>query len=300
MWDQSNITGEVRCGVEDKFLYALDQVKNNHDFYSSWVSQVFCRIEGAEGIRCSDHWHRSMEIWYTFSSQGIVEINGHSIEAEAGDIFVINSGEVHAERIHLDKEHQMFIVLLREEFLSNEIPNYDNVHFSVVQEEAQRYLRPILQEMLEAYIEKDLDPYYDLREKSLVSRLLYTLMSRFSTNSKTEITHSIAAAHPWLVPVMEYTRKNYMAIKSESEVCQKFAVSKEHFSRTFKKKLGITYNEFLNSIRLSCALKMLMLSNGKITDISEQVGFADVRTFITTFKKHYGMTPLQYKKKNII
>lgn len=291
---------EMRCSVEDKFLYALDQIKDNHNFYSSWVNQVFCRIEGSGGIRCSDHWHRSMEIWYTFSSEGIVEINGHKIEAGIGDIFVINSGEVHAERIHLDGEHQIFIVLLREEFLLKEIQNYDSVHFSVVQEEAQLYLRPILEELLAAYREKDLDPFYDLREKSLVSQLLYTLMSKFSTNSQIGITHNIEAAHPWLVPVVEYTRKNYMTIRSESEICQKFAVSKEHFSRTFKKKLGITYNEFLISIRLSCALKLLMLSNEKITDISEHVGFADVRTFINAFKKHYGITPLQYKKKNII
>ena len=39
-----------------------------------------------------------------------------------------------------------------------------------------------------------------------------------------------------------------------------------------------------------------MLSQDKISDIAEQVGFADVRTFINTFKKRYGMTPLQYKK----
>lgn len=286
--------------MEDKFLYALDQIKDNHDFYSSWVNQVFCRIEGSEGIRCSDHWHRSMEIWYAFSSKGIVEIDGHIIEAQIGDIFVINSGEVHAERLNLDEEHQLFIVLLREEFLSMEIPNFDNVHFSVIREDAQQYLRPILEELLLAYRERDLDPYYDLREKSLVCQLLYTLMSRFATNAKIGITHNVAAAHPWLIPVMEYTRKNYMTIKSESEICQKFAVSKEHFSRTFKKRLGITYNEFLSSIRLSCALKLLMLSNGKVTDISEQVGFADVRTFINAFKKRYGMTPLQYKKKNII
>lgn len=281
-----------------KHLYALDQVRDNHNFYASWTNQIFCRIEGAKGIQCNTHWHRSIEIWYTFSSEGVVEINGHVINAKVGDGFVINSGEIHAERVQLDDEHQMFILLIREEFLLREIPNYDDVHFDVSQKDAQYYLRPILEELLTSYIQRDNDPYYDMKEKYLVCQLLYVLMKNFSSGKQKSLASNTALAHPWLIPIMEYTRKNYMHIKSETEVCQKFAVSKEHFSRTFKKQLGITYNEFLVSIRLSCSVKLLMLSNEKITDIAELVGFADVRTFINAFKKAYGMTPLQYKKKN--
>lgn len=115
--------------MEGQQLYALDAVRDDQNFYSAWINKVFCRIEGADGIRCTSHSHRSIEIWYTFSSEGIVEINGQAIEAKPGDVFVINSGDVHAERVCLDETHQMFIVLIREE-------------------------------MLLAYIEKSRDPYY--------------------------------------------------------------------------------------------------------------------------------------------
>lgn len=282
--------------MEEQQLYALDAVRDDHNFYSAWINKVFCRIEGAAGIHCTSHCHRSIEIWYTFSSEGVVEINGKVIEANVGDVFIINSGDMHAERIRLDEEHQMFIVLIREEMLVQEIHNYDDVFFSVTPEDAQKYLRPILEEMRLAFMEKGQDPYYELREKAFVCQLLYVLMSRFSTNRNLYIARTVETSHPWLVPVIEYTRKNYMDIRSEAEVCEKFAVSKQHFSRTFKRRLGITFNEFLTSIRLSCALKQLMLTDEKISDISEQVGFADVRTFINTFKKRYGMAPLQYRK----
>lgn len=281
--------------MEENYLYSLNSIRDNHDFYASWINHVFCRIEGPSSIQCSSHCHRSLEIWYPFSSKGIVEINGHVIEANEGDVFVINSGDVHAERLELDEEHQVFIVLLREEFLLQEINHYDDVYFTVDQADAQRYVRPILEEMRLAFLEKE-NPYYELREKALVSQLLYVLMSRFSSARALSVTKNVVTAHPWLLPVVEYTRKNYMDIKSEAEVCEKFAVSRQHFSRTFRQRLGITYNEFLTSIRLSCALKRLMLSDDKILDISEQVGFSDVRTFINAFKKRYGMTPLQYKK----
>ena len=243
--------------MEGQQLYALDAVRDDQNFYSAWINKVFCRIEGADGIRCTSHSHRSIEIWYTFSSEGIVEINGQAIEAKPGDVFVINSGDVHAERVCLDETHQMFIVLIREE-------------------------------MLLAYIEKSRDPYYELREKACVCHLLYVLMSRFATNRNLYIARTVATSHPWLVPVIEFTRRNFVEIRSEAEVCEKFAVSKQHFSRTFKRRLGITFNEFLTSIRLSCALKQLMTTDDRISDISEQTGFADVRTFISSFKKRYG------------
>ncbi len=282
--------------MEEQQLFALDAMRDDHNFYSAWINKVFCRIEGASGIHCTSHCHRSIEIWYTFSSEGTVEINGQVLEAKPGDVFMINSGDVHAEKIRLDEDHQMFIVLIREEMLVQEIHNYDDVFFSVSHQDAQKYLRPILEEMRLAFMEKERDPYYELREKAFVCQLLYVLMSRFSTNRNLYIARTVATSHPWLVPVIEYTRKNYMDIRSEAEVCEKFAVSKQHFSRTFKRRLGITFNEFLTSIRLSCALKQLMLTDEKISDISEQVGFMDVRTFINVFKKRYGMAPLQYRK----
>ena len=282
--------------MEGQQLYALDAVRDDQNFYSAWINKVFCRIEGADGIRCTSHSHRSIEIWYTFSSEGIVEINGQAIEAKPGDVFVINSGDVHAERVCLDETHQMFIVLIREEMLVQEIHNYDDVFFTVSAGDAQKYLRPILEEMLLAYIEKSRDPYYELREKACVCQLLYVLMSRFATNRNLYIARTVATSHPWLVPVIEFTRRNFVEIRSEAEVCEKFAVSKQHFSRTFKRRLGITFNEFLTSIRLSCALKQLMTTDDRISDISEQTGFADVRTFISSFKKRYGMAPLQYRK----
>ena len=282
--------------MENRILYTLDAVKDNHDFYSSWINKVFCRIEGGTGIHCRNHWHRSIEIWYPFSSEGEVEINGHIIEAHVGDVFVINSGDVHAERIHLDADHNMFIVLIREEILLQEIPNYDDISFSVGREDANTLLRPILERMRLAFEAKESDPYYALKEKAFIYEILHTLMSRFAVNRNLYPTPSVATAHPWLMSVMEYTRQNFMTIRSEAEVCKRFSVSKEHFSRTFKQRMGVTYSDFLTSIRLSCALKQLMLSQDKISDIAEQVGFADVRTFINTFKKRYGMTPLQYKK----
>lgn len=90
--------------MEENYLYSLNAIRDNHDFYASWINHVFCRIEGPSSIQCSSHCHRSLEIWYPFSSKGIVEINGHVIEANEGDgygsFLAAACCGIHAEKLH--------------------------------------------------------------------------------------------------------------------------------------------------------------------------------------------------------
>ncbi|XME04362.1 helix-turn-helix transcriptional regulator [Lachnospiraceae bacterium C1.1] len=86
----------------------------------------------------------------------------------------------------------------------------------------------------------------------------------------------------------------------QSLVAEKFYFSVSYFSRYFKKMMGISYSDFLMEYRLYKAEAELQKSKKMIRDIALDNGFSDERRFILAFRKKYKLTPLQYRKKQLV
>lgn len=82
-----------------------------------------------------------------------------------------------------------------------------------------------------------------------------------------------------------------------SKITEDIPYDKKYLCRVFKKYMGITMTEHLNKTRLDYALAMIQGSNLNILDISQSLGFSSISYFNTTFKKRYGLTPLEARKK---
>jgi len=74
------------------------------------------------------------------------------------------------------------------------------------------------------------------------------------------------------------------------------AVSQAHFCVAFKKKTGETFIDYLTRIRMEKARELLTLSDRRIYEIAEMVGYENATYFSTLFKKHYDMSPSEFKR----
>ena len=72
-----------------------------------------------------------------------------------------------------------------------------------------------------------------------------------------------------------------------------FSVS--YIAALLKKKLNTSFVKYLTSLRMEKAKELLFDPRLKITDISEQLGYADPYYFSHCFKKYTGMTPKEYR-----
>ena len=75
-------------------------------------------------------------------------------------------------------------------------------------------------------------------------------------------------------------------------------ISAAHYIRTFKKETGMTPNAYLMKIRVEEAAKLLRSTHYTIQYISAQVGIPDANYFVKCFRKHWGVTPSQYRSGN--
>lgn len=83
---------------------------------------------------------------------------------------------------------------------------------------------------------------------------------------------------------------------SIDEIAESINVSKDHLHKLFKKELGISPIKFVNNLRLEKAKELLENTFLRIKEIRTLVGINDEADFIRDFKKHYGLTPSEYRK----
>ncbi len=69
-----------------------------------------------------------------------------------------------------------------------------------------------------------------------------------------------------------------------------------YFSRMFKNRMGCTFVSYLASRRMEEAAEMLLYTEMPVLEIAESVSFAgEAGYFSKTFKKHFGLTPTEYR-----
>ncbi|MCP8967763.1 helix-turn-helix domain-containing protein [Ectobacillus ponti] len=70
-----------------------------------------------------------------------------------------------------------------------------------------------------------------------------------------------------------------------------------YLSEQFKSQTGETVLDYVTRLRLQKAKELLLRSDLKVYEISQQVGYADTKYFSKLFKKHFGELPSQFKEK---
>lgn len=96
--------------------------------------------------------------------------------------------------------------------------------------------------------------------------------------------------------VLKYVENNYADKISIADIADVAGFSESHFMRYFKETMGTSFVDYLNDYRLTMAARLLQSSDSSVLSISGEVGFESLSYFNRAFKKHYGMTPLQYRK----
>ena len=96
---------------------------------------------------------------------------------------------------------------------------------------------------------------------------------------------------------LEYINANYAKQLSLEQVAEQVYLNPDYFSRIFKAETGQTFVNYLTDVRMQHAIRLLENTALRVQTIAQQVGYYNASYFSTAFKKKYGMSPYEYRRK---
>ncbi|MBC1515514.1 helix-turn-helix domain-containing protein [Listeria immobilis] len=129
----------------------------------------------------------------------------------------------------------------------------------------------------------------------------FTVLTLLVKNFKKEylpvptITENLADER--MSQLLEQIQKNYSQPISLESLAEMSGISYYYLSRSFKKQVGVNFTEYLNQIRLMHASEALVSTSQSVLKVAFNSGFSNAKNFYDIFKKQYGLTPANYRKK---
>ncbi len=100
-----------------------------------------------------------------------------------------------------------------------------------------------------------------------------------------------------IIEIISFIQTNYAEVTLES-LSDHFHLSKPYLSKYIKEKAGMTFQEVVKEERMNKARILLKETQQTVETIASIVGYENVEHFNRLFKRAYGITPVQYRKKS--
>ena len=245
------------------------------------------------------HWHQAIELLLFVKGKVTCNFEHFTLHAKPGDMYLINSHEVHATRCSRDALYLCVHILPSQ--MCKYVPDFDQLRFSLAfdpedEEKTQAYeqLRAHMRELLRQTQENP--QAYKLEQQSRLFAAAAILVRHFSQPLATEEVKLQRSDMLRLEPILEYTQLHHEEELTLDGAANAIGLNKEYFCRLFKKNMGVSYLQYLYQVRTTAVCRELETSEDPIGEIAQRHGFRESKMLNQYFKEIYGCTPSEKRK----
>lgn len=240
------------------------------------------------------HYGNTMEILLCDQVQGSIMIDANFYVFAGKQVFVIPPKVVHATDT-FSCDGIMHVLKIDFDMLSH----YVNLHTLFEYDHKSLSAIPfvctdvsgLFQSAQDIIAQEDVDIFYAIQWICRFFKILFDATPFHAEGGSTQ-----GSSNHMLRTLICWTEQNYSRKIRLDEVANVIGYSKYYFCSAFRTLTGMTYINYLNSVRLSHACYHL-LAGKSVAETCYSCGFEDVSYFVQLFKRTYRLTPQQYKKK---
>lgn len=239
------------------------------------------------------HIHTNMELIFYHGGSTEVTVDSVRYQPEEGDAILIFPNQIHS---YVTKEAERFqLFLLKPELVPElaEVLELGTPASAVIKGAGNhphvvtlyRRLAELCNTNEEIHQKKQMLRGYSLTLLSeLISRMTIHRAPRTDSDTLRSIIH--------------YCTKHYNEDLSLSTLEEQLHLNKYYISHLFSGRLGLRFNDYINSLRITEACRLLLNTEESITSICDRVGFNTLRTFNRAFMKQIKLSPSEYRRQD--
>lgn len=150
-------------------------------------------------------------------------------------------------------------------------------------------LTPMVLGLIRLYVSAE-EPYEEEKRKYILTTILYELLGFAQRKDESEN----------VVAIKRYIREHIAQPISLADVAEYVHLHPAYCCNVFKKEMGMTIVQYINTSRVELAKKFLLSADVVVGDISVLCGFSNYKYFARVFKKSTGLSPSSYRKQNVL
>ncbi|MBQ6922341.1 MAG: helix-turn-helix transcriptional regulator [Clostridia bacterium] len=97
---------------------------------------------------------------------------------------------------------------------------------------------------------------------------------------------------------LQYIKEHYTEGITVADVSKHINYSESYFGYAFKKKYKMTVSQYVRELQLAKSKDLLENTSFSVASVASYVGFDDFNYFSALFKKHFGLSPKEYRKQH--
>ena len=235
------------------------------------------------------HLHDAVEIVYLQEGSSLFMHGTEKTLLEAGDVFISFPNQIHG--YENSRDTRLYLMILP-------VQPYLSAYRKVLTEKLP--VRPYLKkgrwqsEPIERLLELALADKNTAGEE-VMQGYFQAIVGKLLSQLPLQDAHTVA--EDALRSVLLYISGHYTEPLTRKQIAKAVGYNESYISHMFADTLKTTLPDYIHSLRMGDATKLLTQTDLPVSRIALDLGFGSLRNFNRVFLKWYNMTPTQYRQK---